>query len=106
MILGDISQNIISSGVTIAMEIKWPHGAIRSAGSFVESIDTARFTKRFPVRIVMRIFCGSFISSYRDFSLHSVECENRWMSDFFSEKRALSAPGKESGQHNAGDQDH
>jgi hypothetical protein len=94
IIFGDISHNSITNGETIAMEIQWPCRGHESSRSFVDSIDKARFTKRLPVKIVMRIFWGSCINEYIDLSFRILEWENRCRSDFFNARNALSDPEK------------
>jgi hypothetical protein len=61
---------------------------------FVESAEKRRFTRRLPISMVIRIFCGSIISFERDLLILLPDNEYLCRSDLVREKSAVSDPEK------------
>jgi hypothetical protein len=77
IIFGKISHKIMITGVIIAIDMKWPYCLKKTSIILVSIADDIRFTKRFPIRIVIRIFSGLCIKPETAFSLRFLDIEKR-----------------------------
>jgi hypothetical protein len=85
---------MIISGVLTAIEIKCPYFGHLISMRFVVSAEKRRFTRRLPISMLIRIFCGSIISFAKDLLMLLPDDAYRCRSDFVREKSAVSDPEK------------